>query len=188
LYEYKFKKGIIIMNWDWNYRPAVFSLAIRKELIGLEIGVDKGWNSYNMLNNLDIKKLYLIDPYFPQNEELDADGERSYVKGEYRPEKEIAENVLKPFKDKIIWKIGTTEEMIHNIPDGSLDFCYIDGDHKYESVKKDIELSYPKVKVGSVIGGHDFCNAHPGIVKAVIEFFGQDIFVANIDWWHIKVV
>ena len=174
------------MEWDWAYRPSIFSLAIRKELIGLEIGVDKGWNSYNILTNLDIKKLYLIDPYYPQSEGQDSDGERSYVKGEFRPTKKIAEDLLNPFDDKIVWKIGTTEEMINDIPDEYLDFCYIDGCHKYESVKKDIELCYPKIKNGGMIAGHDFTKVHPGVIKAVIESFGEKIYVANIDFWHIK--
>lgn len=173
-------------EWNWAYRPSVFSLGIRKNLVGLEVGVDKGFNAYNMLTNLDIKKLYLIDPYFPQSDEFDIDGERRYVEGQYRPTKVQAEKFLEPFNDRIVWKVGTTEETIHDIPDEYLDFCYIDGDHKYESVKKDIELCYPKVKIGGMLGGHDFCPEHQGVVKAVMERFGNNIYTANLDWWIIK--
>lgn len=174
------------MNWDWNFRPSVFSLAMRRNLVGLEIGVDKAWNAYNMLKNLDIKKLYLIDPYFPQSEEFDEDGERSYTKGEYRPTKELAEQLLKEFDDKVVWKIGTTEEMVRDIPDEYLDFCYIDGCHKYESVKKDIEFCLPKVKKSGMLAGHDFTNAHRGVIKAVLEAFNDKFYTMNLDWWIVK--
>ena len=58
----------------------------------------------------------------------------------------------------------------------SLDFIYIDADHKYASVKEDLAVWYPKLKVGGVFCGDDFCNCwNPAegqydIVKAVEEF------------------
>jgi predicted O-methyltransferase YrrM len=41
-------------------------------------------------------------------------------------------------------------------PDGSLDFIYIDANHKYDYVKEDIELWWPKLKSGGMISGHDY--------------------------------
>ena len=35
----------------------------KKALVGAEIGVYEGAHALGLLNNLDIKKLYLIDPY-----------------------------------------------------------------------------------------------------------------------------
>ena len=51
-------------------------------------------------------------------------------------------------------------EAIHDVPDKSLDFVYIDGSHEYRSVKKDIELYFPKVANGGVFGGHDYSGAN----------------------------
>jgi len=173
---------------NWHYRNAWVQLGIRQNLIGLEVGTDKGTNARYMLQNLNIQKLYLIDPYFDQSDEFDDDGERSYVKDtKPREAYKIAHNVLKPFADKIEWFIGTTEQMIHKIPDNHLDFCYIDGCHKYESVKSDIELCLPKVRNGGVLGGHDFVQEHQGVLRAVLEKFDRnDLFCANRDWWIIK--
>ena len=42
-----------------------------------------------------------------------------------------------------------------NIEDASLDFVFIDADHQYESVKKDIVNWLPKVRPGGYICGHD---------------------------------
>ena len=153
----------------WHYRPAWTQLALRENLVGCEIGVLKGVNANFILGSLSIKKLYLVDPY--------------YEKENY----EIAKKVLKDSEDKLEWLIGTTEEKANEIPDDSLDFCYIDGNHEYEFVKKDIELCYPKVKVGAILGGHDFCRGHEPVVEAVLERFNRnDLFVSNRDWWIIK--
>ena len=53
--------------------------------------------------------------------------------------------------------------------DGSLDIVYIDGDHTYEAVVKDLAAWYPKVKKGGIICGDDI--GWPGVKKAVDEFF-----------------
>lgn len=47
----------------------------------------------------------------------------------------------------------------------SLDFVYIDANHKYDFVKEDIELWFPKVRRGGVLAGHDYLK---------------------IDWWADK--
>lgn len=173
---------------NWHYRPAWVQLALWKDVVGLEVGVAKGTNARYILSNLKIKKLYLIDPYFKQSDEFDEAGERPYIEGtEHIDAQEIARKVLKPFEDKIEWIIKTTENGIIKILNNSLDFCYIDGDHNYESVKLDIELCYPKVKIGGILGGHDFVQEHQGVVKAWIERFGRDkLFVSNRDVWVIK--
>lgn len=67
--------------------------------------------------------------------------------------------------------------------DQSIDFCFIDGDHTYEAVSEDIRKWYPKLRVGSMIGGHDYINAeHPGVKQAVDEFFGEKVQVSGISW------
>jgi predicted O-methyltransferase YrrM len=53
--------------------------------------------------------------------------------------------------------------------DESFDLVYIDGDHTYECVCKDLAAWYPKVRKGGVICGDDI--GWPGVKKAVDEFF-----------------
>ena len=173
----------------WHFRPAVLQLVLRQNLIGCEIGVDKGINSYNILNSLNIEKLYLIDPYYPQSEEFNEDKERFYIAGDIlRPAYEQARNILNKFEDKIEWIIKPTEE-VDEIADFSLDFVYIDGDHSYESVLKDISWAIDKVKDKGIIGGHDFHEDHTGVIKAVLDTFGRNrIYTINRDWWIIQNV
>lgn len=53
----------------------------------------------------------------------------------------------------------------------SLDFVYIDANHFYDYVKKDIELWYPKIKKGGILAGHDFINNNNCQVKQAVEEF-----------------
>ena len=59
--------------------------------------------------------------------------------------------------------------------DESLDFVFIDAAHDYESVKKDINAWYPKVKKGGVIAGHDYDWNHD-VKRAVNEFCNANGF------------
>jgi predicted O-methyltransferase YrrM len=51
---------------------------------------------------------------------------------------------------------GYSTEVAKTIPDGSLDFVFIDANHAYEFVVADIAAWSPKVRRGGIIYGHDF--------------------------------
>lgn len=50
--------------------------------------------------------------------------------------------------------------------DQSLDFVFIDADHRYASVVADIKAWLPKIKQGGYIGGHDY-YLYPDVAGAV---------------------
>ena len=50
----------------------------------------------------------------------------------------------------------TSEQASNLFADNSLDFVYIDGNHKYEYVLQDLNLWYPKVKQGGYLMGDDY--------------------------------
>lgn len=56
---------------------------------------------------------------------------------------------------------------------GGADMVFIDGDHQYESVKRDIELWRPLLAPGGLMSGHDYMAGWPGVIKAVNEAFPQ---------------
>jgi predicted O-methyltransferase YrrM len=67
--------------------------------------------------------------------------------------------------------------------DNSLDFVFIDADHSYESVKRDIQTWWPKVKHKGMIGGHD--EMHEPVRRAVLEVLGEYETLGNC-WYIIK--
>jgi predicted O-methyltransferase YrrM len=69
--------------------------------------------------------------------------------------------------------------------DNSLDFIFIDAAHDYDSVKKDINAWFPKLKHGGVIAGHDYTWCED-VQKAVNEFFaGKNIYESEGCWIYL---
>ena len=190
---------------------ALNTLVNKSNLVGAEIGVGTGINALSILENLDIKRLYLIDPYadfFTVVSESDRIDKNGVVKTSRRivfnnmkyPHihidsnsfcKEGAIETVKEYSDKIIWIYDISSEAVNKIYDNELDFVYIDGNHKYEYVKQDIILYRDKVKKGGLVSGHDFDRDY--VEKAVREVVKENIYYgksnsrANLDWWYIKV-
>jgi predicted O-methyltransferase YrrM len=80
---------------------------------------------------------------------------------------------------------------VNSFVDNSMDMVFIDGDHSYEGVKRDIELWWNKVKPGMYIGGHDY--DYPGLAfgvkKAVDEFVKSKNLTLELDgdWcWFVR--
>jgi hypothetical protein len=75
------------------------------------------------------------------------------------------------------------------VPDGQLDFVYIDGNHSYESVMTDMHCWFPKVREGGLVSGHDW-NKY-GVRKAVNEYTDKtkpEISQSGYTkiWWFVK--
>lgn len=60
--------------------------------------------------------------------------------------------------DKRVVLRGRTAEVVGQIPDGSLDLAYIDGDHTLRGITIDLIRLLPKVKDGGLVVGDDFAN------------------------------
>lgn len=65
-------------------------------------------------------------------------------------------------------------------PVGPVDVCFIDGDHSYEAVKRDITNCLPLVKPGGVLCGHDMNEV--GVQRAVGELLPGAKVVAGTIW------
>ena len=154
--------------------------------MGIEIGTYIGDNAKSILKTLDIKKLFLIDPY-----KLYV-GSYDYVRDNGEVSEKIAHKKLKQWEDKIVWIKRLSSECLNEIPN-NLDFVYIDGNHSYEYVEQDIKNYWDKVKIGGIFGGHDIdkCKLTPGrekdkqVLPAVLEFvnkYNLELNIRDSDW------
>jgi predicted O-methyltransferase YrrM len=66
---------------------------------------------------------------------------------------------------------GISVKAAKRYEDESLDFVFIDADHSYESVLKDVATWYPKMKPGKMMAGHDIQQME--VKRAVVEYFGK---------------
>jgi hypothetical protein len=71
---------------------------------------------------------------------------------------------------------GDSSTILNEFPKGSLDWIYIDGDHSYEGVRKDINAAHQALKPGGIMTFNDYTNwcsyaiAPYGVARAVNEF------------------
>lgn len=73
-------------------------------------------------------------------------------------------------------------------PDGSLDFAYLDADHSYAGVMKDLQAWRPKIRPGGMLCGHDYLDAKIeegdfGVKSAVLDFFGRPPNIVTDEYW-----
>lgn len=147
----------------------------------VEIGVARGWNSRSILKTLNVKMLYCIDPYV---EYVSSGG---VVHSEYVDCFKKAQRWLRPWFQKVRFLLLKSHIAVNYFP--SVDFVYIDGDHEYEFVKRDLRLYWEKLRKGGILSGHDFTPYFPGVVRAVVEFADQhslELTGKMFDWWFVK--
>lgn len=64
-----------------------------------------------------------------------------------------------------------------------VDLIFIDGNHSYESCRKDIAAWTPHVRPGGILCGHDYCDACPGVKRAVDESGAFEMAGPSL-WWR----
>jgi len=146
-------------------RPAFRQLKGHPDLIGIEIGVYEGTNAKYFLRELDIKQVFLLDSYM---EYVAYAPKRLGSKANLERAEKLAHAVLKKYSHKIKWIRRKSDEIVGEFADNSLDFVYVDGNHAYDFVRRDMEFYYPKIKKGGLLAGHDYDIK--SVKKAVDEF------------------
>jgi len=117
---------------------------------GCEVGVQRGRNAWRMFQTIPNLHLFLVDPYRNHNF-----GDRRWDERDNQKfKKQTAARLKDNWVIQYLYDFG--ENTFNEIPDNSLDFVYIDGDHSYEFVMLDILLFRRKVKRGGIISGHDY--------------------------------
>lgn len=135
-----------------------------------EIGVQHGHFSQQLLNS-NLEKLYLIDCWQHQDNYADI----SNV--EQKNQDEIYSSVINRFKNENRVRIikGFSLSVCREFSNNYFDFVYLDSDHSYSHLSKEIKKWYKKVRNGGMIAGHDYFdgivnNTEFGVKKAVDEF------------------
>ena len=129
------------------------------------------------------KELTCIDPWSNGYDDEDM--------ASYQVPMEFVFNVWKKSTDSyknIKYIRSTSKEAASKIKEDSLDFIYIDGDHRYEPVKEDLTLYFKKVKKGGIIAGHDI--SFGPVQNALKDIFGENLEIIAFegDSWCFKKI
>lgn len=127
---------------------------------GAEIGVYNGENAKDMFNVIPGLRLYLVDPYLKHSNL----GYHKLSRNIYRRKKKLEESQQHAHEilanRNVEWLETYSEDAQKIVPDHSLDFVYIDGDHAYDYVMLDIIFWNRKTRKEGIVSGHDFFRSH----------------------------
>lgn len=147
---------------------------------GAEIGVWKGGYSATFCAGVPSMHMLCVDPW-AQYEGWD-DG-KAVSKDTINDAYAIATHALAGKNATIVRAFS--KDAAKDVPDGSLDFCYVDSNHKYGPVLEELALWVPKVRSQGVIAGHDYRifpdKPYIQVVAAVNEYTKAH----GIDPWFI---
>jgi hypothetical protein len=167
---------VLFKQRDKDIRSRILN-AISKGGVCAEIGVYRGDFSARILE-CEPKKLHLIDPWKFETDPAYAGSWYGGNLGKNQARMDtIYSSVLNRFQVEITSGIveihrQTSGDASFQFPDDYFDWIYIDGNHKYEFVKQDLEMFLPKVKMDGLIAGDDYDSPgwwQDGVTKAVDE-------------------
>ena len=149
-------------------------MELPSHLIMVEIGCFKGESTELFLNSGKVLRLYAVD---------------TWRSGRFRQAEVLFDKRFKDSKErgKIKKLRMTMSEAIPFLP--KVNFVYIDGDHTYEWVKKDITNSLRILRKGGILAGHDYVNrGNVGVIQAVNEMVGvPDKIYKDSSWLKLIV-
>lgn len=118
--------------------------------MGAEIGVWEGGFACQLYQAIPNLQLTCIDPWKEYAEYDDSKNNQERLDHAY----DVAKARLEPLGAQIL-RMKSIEAARH-IPDRSLDFVYIDGNHTRPYVLADLNDWTPKVRSGGIVAGHDY--------------------------------
>lgn len=133
------------------------NMSLKKDLYGIEIGVDVGAHAESLLLNCQVGFLVLVDVW-------DKEFYRGYCKGR------LSTKGL----DALYEMLQTTSlKAAESFGIECFDFIYIDQKHDYDSVKADLQAWWPKLKPGGIMGYRNYAESNKGLKQAIDEFISE---------------
>lgn len=142
------------LDYRTDRRDYLKEIVPQNAVIG-EIGVFLGQLTVQMLRELNPKVIHCIDPWVEYGEP-----------GIRNNGAHIANQVIPALKrlDKVQVHVAQSQDIAGEFEDGYFDFLYIDGLHTYDQVTLDLDLYWPKVRVGGLIIGDDYAWQNSGVI------------------------
>lgn len=148
-----------------NLTELFFELNFKK---GVEVGVEKGRYSLELMESNPQLTLYGVDPYVAYKGYTDFVRQRTIDENEAEAHQRLDKFNNYHFIKKF------SMEAVKDFKDESLDFVYLDGNHDFQNVVNDLAAWSKKIKKGGIIAGHDYYNhrgpTHIHVYQAVNGF------------------
>lgn len=130
---------------------------------GAEIGVETGNFSEVICRANPAGRLICVDPWTPYRGYRDHVGAEK-LEGFY----ETTKARLAPYNVTFCREFSLDAAQL--VPNGSLDYVFLDANHDFQHIAEDMCAWIPKVDVGGIIAGHDFVKrSNPADNVHVVE-------------------
>lgn len=135
-------------------------------LIAVECGTASGGSACDFMEN-GLDQIICVDNWATiPNQKGDASMSNEWHRSNF----ETAQKRLSKWDGNVKLLRGLTTEMSWMVEDNSVGMLYLDSDHSYEGVFKELICYFNKVVKGGIIAGHDFLQEAYGVKKAVEDF------------------
>ena len=154
------------MEFLMSVEENLYDRGIHGGLKGLEIGSYMGESTKMIASTGLFNNLVVVEPHTGKEEFNEITGhDWSLVEEEFKQNTKYF-NFIDHRKD-------FSYNVVPNLPDNYFDFIYIDGEHGYEAVKKDLTMCLPKLKNGGMVAGHDYSYKWKGVWQACDDIFDK---------------
>jgi hypothetical protein len=124
--------------------------------ICVEIGTWDGGFASAILEHTPCKTLYCVDPYKHFDQSIYKDGMNDLTQQQFDEKyNRVKKWLTDKYGSRVVFLRMTSEEAVSQFENNSIDFVYVDGNHGFEYVYKDIDMWYPKVKQDGFLCGDD---------------------------------
>tara|TARA_R110001583_G_scaffold88603_1_gene229615 strand:+ start:7135 stop:7959 length:825 start_codon:yes stop_codon:yes gene_type:complete len=144
----------------------------------VEIGTFKGKSAYYMATEIKYHMLINSNKYKINFDTVDtfegSEEHKEYLKNENISLHKTTKKQLEPLKDYVNIIKSDSVKNSSRYKDESLDFVFVDGDHSYDGVNRDINAYWKKLRIGGVMAGHDYDCGWFDVKNSVDDFFGEN--------------
>ncbi len=148
---------------------------------GAEVGVMSGSHSAELCKHNPNLYLYCIDMWDLNPSRYDGFRERKYQQ---------AVQIMAPYNCELIKDFSM--DAVKRFADDSLDFVYIDANHSFDHIMRDILEWSMKVKRGGIVSGHDYGEAVKDAVDTYVKWHNRKLNVTTektkggYSWWFVR--
>ncbi|MHA2064359.1 MAG: class I SAM-dependent methyltransferase [Candidatus Thorarchaeota archaeon] len=146
----------------------------RKNVIGAEIGVERGETAKRLLALPEISTYYCIDNWRYDPAYAKIAKHKDTCPDYHRITFCIFLSHAHKWPGKVRIITAKSMDAVKLFDNEFFDFVFIDATHSYECVREDIIEWMPKIKLGGFLCGHDYGDPRfPGVKQAVDEMMSS---------------
>lgn len=136
--------------------------------VAVEVGTDIGVFAREFMQDFAGHEMLCVDNYTTYE----------WLNGNRLPDLLMAINALQPWHGRVKIIQASSVYVARHLPEWlacRVDFVYIDASHDYPDVLADLNVWWDVLQPGGILAGHDYCEDHPGVVRAVNEFLTNKV-------------